>query len=144
MQVNRELLAPCGLYCGACGILIAHRDDNQKFKEKLSAAYGCSPDEIVCQGCLSDVRFKYCAVCPIRSCTLEKKYEGCHQCEDFPCAMIDNFPVPVGKKVILRAIPAWREMGTEKWVEEEEKRYRCPHCGYELFRGARRWLACCW
>jgi hypothetical protein len=142
MQVKQELLAPCGLYCGVCGILIAHRDNNQKFKEKLSAVYGCSPDEIICQGCLSDVRFKYCEVCPIRSCTADKKYEGCHQCGDFPCKMIDNFPVPVGKKVILRAIPAWREMGTEKWVEEEEKRYHCPHCGNELFRGTKRCRSC--
>jgi hypothetical protein len=140
--VNKELLAPCGLYCGVCGVLMAHRNDNQKFKERLSALYACSPEEIACEGCLSDKRFKYCRQCPIRSCAQEKNYEGCHQCGDFPCSFIADFPLPVGKKVILRAIPAWRELGAEKWVQEEEQRYHCPHCGNALFRGAKRCRTC--
>ena len=37
---REDLLAPCGLYCGVCGILTAHRDNNQKFKEKLAPIYG--------------------------------------------------------------------------------------------------------
>ena len=72
--------------------------------------------------------------CPVRSCAQEKSYEGCHQCDSWPCSLIDNFPIPVGKKVIMRAIPAWKELGTEKWVEQEIARYHCPHCGFELFR----------
>ena len=36
MQIEKELLAPCGLYCGVCGIRIAHRDDNEKFKARLT------------------------------------------------------------------------------------------------------------
>ena len=31
--------------------------------------------------------------------------------------------------------PYWREVGLEKWVEDEEKRYVCPECGNVLFRG---------
>jgi len=141
-MVNRELLAPCGLYCGVCSILIAHRDNNQKFKEVLAPVYGCSPEEIVCQGCLSDEVFKFCRVCKIKSCTLEKNYEGCHQCNDWPCSFFDELPLEIGKKVIMRAIPQWREWGTEKWVKAEEKRYHCPHCGYALFRGAKRCRRC--
>jgi len=30
--MNAELLAPCGLYCGVCGIYMASRDNNQKLK----------------------------------------------------------------------------------------------------------------
>ena len=30
-DIKKELLAPCGLYCGVCRVYIAHRDDNQKF-----------------------------------------------------------------------------------------------------------------
>jgi hypothetical protein len=140
--VNKELLAPCGLYCGVCGVFRAHRDDSAKFKERLSSFYSCSPEEIACEGCLSGTRFKYCRQCSIRSCTQEKQYEGCHECSDFPCGFIADFPLPEGKKVILRAIPAWRELGTEKWVQEEEKRYQCPHCGNSLFRGAKGCRTC--
>jgi predicted RNA-binding Zn-ribbon protein involved in translation (DUF1610 family) len=48
----------------------------------------------------------------------------------------------VGKKVILRAIPYWRDHGTEQWVAEEERRYICPSCGHQLFRGAKRCNEC--
>ncbi len=41
----------------------------------------------------------------------------------------------VGKKVILRAIPYWRQVGTEKWIKDEEARYICPECNNKLFRG---------
>ncbi len=144
-EVKKELLAPCGLYCGVCAIYIAHRDNNPKFKKLLVKVYPftSSPDEIQCTGCFSDgVVFSVCKTCPIKDCTIKKGIEGCHQCDDWPCKMINNFPIPVGKKVIQRAIPQWRELGTEKWVEEEEKRYICPECGNKLFRGAKRCNKC--
>ena len=142
MEDKKNLAAPCGLYCGVCSVYIAHRDDNVKFKEKLTAVYGVGVDDIRCEGCLSDNPFVYCKVCSIKSCTREKGLEGCHQCNDFPCKAIEDFPIPVGKKVMLRAIPAWRQLGTDRWMEEEERRYHCPHCGYKLFRGAKRCRGC--
>jgi predicted RNA-binding Zn-ribbon protein involved in translation (DUF1610 family) len=78
----------------------------------------------------------HCRQCEIRACTEKKGYEGCHQCGEFPCRNIETFPMTVGKRVILRAIPYWREVGTEKWVEDEEARYVCPECGNKVFRGA--------
>ena len=45
-RVRKEWLSPCGLYCGVCGILIAHRDGNRKFKERLSTVYNLPPEEI--------------------------------------------------------------------------------------------------
>jgi len=142
MENKQKLAAPCGLYCGVCAVLIAHRDNNTKFKERLTAVYGVTVDEIKCKGCLSDELFAYCRTCSIRACAIDKGIEGCHQCDEFPCKLIDDFPLPVGKKVILRAIPAWRELGTERWMEEEEKRYHCPHCGYAVFRGVQRCRNC--
>ncbi|GAH84128.1 unnamed protein product, partial [marine sediment metagenome] len=61
---------------------------------------------------------------------------------EFPCKFINNFPIPVGKKVILRAIPFRREHGTEKYVEAEMNRYHCPECGNQLFREAKRCNKC--
>ena len=142
MAVNKELAAPCGLYCGVCGIYVATRDNNEKFKEKLAPVYGAKPEDLVCDGCLSKRVWAYCQECPIKSCCRDKKIEGCHQCKEFPCQFIDNFPVPVGKKVILRSIPRWKELGTEQWIQEEETRYICPHCGATAFRGAMRCRSC--
>ena len=142
MENKEKLAAPCGLYCGVCGVYIAHRDNNIKFKERLATVYGVSVDHVKCDGCLSDELFVYCKTCPIRSCTIEKGIEGCHQCNDFPCTLIEDFSFPVEKKVMLRAIPSRRELGTERWMEEEEKRYHCPYCGYKLFIGANRCHSC--
>jgi len=142
MENNKALAAPCGMYCGVCGVYIADRDNNLKFKESLTRVYGVSVDDIRCKGCLSDEPFVLCQACPVKSCVFEKGLEGCHQCGEFPCKIIYDFPLDVGKKVILRAIPTWRELGTERWIEEEEKRYHCPYCGYKLFRGAKRCRNC--
>ncbi|MHA1270655.1 MAG: DUF3795 domain-containing protein [Candidatus Helarchaeota archaeon] len=144
-EINKDLLAPCGLYCGVCAVYIAHRDNNLKFKERIVSVYPFTTkvEQIQCTGCLSDgIVFEVCKSCPIKKCVLKRGLEGCHQCDDFPCRYIDNFIMPVGKKVILRAIPQWREWGTEKWVEEEIKRYHCPNCGNPLFRGAKRCNKC--
>jgi hypothetical protein len=35
MAINPDFASPCGLYCGVCAIDIAHRDKNEKFKERL-------------------------------------------------------------------------------------------------------------
>jgi hypothetical protein len=156
MKINPDLIAPCGLYCGVCAIYIAHRDHNQKFKERLVELYKgrvpgkgtlpnnekLSAEDIRCQGCLSDDLFMYCRHCEIRACTRKKGYTGCHQCDEFPCQYIENFPMTVGKKVILRAIPYWREAGTEKWIQDEEARYICPECGNKVFRGVARCNQC--
>jgi len=150
MEMNPGLLAPCGLYCGVCGVYYATRDENEKFLQKLLKVYqGGIPqlaqlttEDLRCDGCLSDRVSYFCRVCAIKSCTREKGYAGCHECADFPCPHVEGFPMPVGKKVILRAIPYWREHGTEKWVRDEESRYGCPGCGHRLFRGAKRCNRC--
>ncbi|HEY81772.1 MAG TPA: DUF3795 domain-containing protein [Dehalococcoidia bacterium] len=140
MESKKQLAGPCGLYCGVCGIYAAHKDNDLEFKERLAGIYGLDVADIKCKGCRSDELFLYCQNCPIRSCTTAKGIEGCHQCNDFPCQFIENFPLHHGRRVILRAIPARRKLGTERWIEDEERRYHCPYCGCKLFMGAEE----CW
>ena len=156
MPINPEFLSPCGLYCGVCAIHIADRDDNLKFKQRLVSLYqgqmpgkGTLPnsqelttDDIHCQGCWSHDLFMHCQQCEIRSCTQQKGYAGCHECDEFPCRYIDEFSMTVGKKVILRAVPHMRAVGLEQWARDEEARYVCPSCGNKLFRGAGRCNQC--
>lgn len=142
MEERNKLAAPCGLYCGVCAVLIAHRDNNTKFKERLAPIYNVTPNQIKCEGCFSTALFGHCQVCAIRTCVEKKEIEGCHKCNDFPCQHIHSVRLSVGKKVMLRAIPTWRELGTERFMEEEEKRYQCPDCGYRLFRGTRKCRNC--
>ncbi len=149
MQINQDFVSPCGLYCGVCGVYYATRDKNEEFMKKLIGFYESkvptlklTVEDLQCKGCLSDTVSIFCRNCNIKSCNQEKGYSGCHQCDDFPCKFIDDFPVPVGKKVISRVIPYWREHGTEKWIKDEEARYICPDCDHILFRGAKRCNSC--
>lgn len=145
MSVDKNLLSPCGLYCGVCAVYIAHKEDNSKFKEKLSPIYLAKPEDLHCTGCMSrdeDQIFFFCKMCNIKSCVKERNLEGCYQCDDFPCDHINNFPFGPGKKEIFRTIPRWKELGTEAWVKEEEARFTCSHCGNRLFRGAKKCNKC--
>ena len=156
MGIPKEYASPWGLHCGVCAIRMAHRDGNAKFKARLLNLYqgrvtgkgtlpgseNLSLDDIRCKGCLSHDRFMHCQQCDIRDCVESKGIEGCHCCGDFPCAFIDNFPMAVGKRVILRAVPERREKGTDKWMKDEWDRYLCPQCGHALFRGAARCNRC--
>lgn len=151
---NKELMAPCGLYCGACGVYIATRDNNQKFKTVMGNLYGTKPEDTACLGCMqSDPPKKlygYCSMCSIRDCVKSKGYYSCHQCQDWPCDQIKNFGFATGRKVMLQTIPLWRakvaELGDEEGSVELARmvcaRYHCPACGQPLFRGAQRCRAC--
>jgi hypothetical protein len=140
--MNRELVSPCGLYCGICAIYYATKHDDMKLKEKLARAYNDTVDKISCNGCMSDNVYWYCRHCAIKSCAMEKNYEGCNECGEFPCEKVENFPVPEGKKHILRAVPRWKELGTEEWIKEEEKLFSCKNCSTLIFRGAKKCRSC--
>lgn len=138
-MVNRELLAPCGLYCGVCGAYLATRTDNPKLRQGMAQVYGCAPEDINCLGCLSDVRYKHCEDCAIRDCAQSKGYTGCHQCGEFPCDKIEAldaaFPdTPAGREV-RRAIAAWRDLDDEAFAAAQEARWTCRSCGARLMRG---------
>ncbi len=92
MEIKKELLAPCGLYCGVCAIMMAHRDNNQKLKEKLAPLYGVTPEGIRCQGCLSSDVFAYCTKCPIKACTREKDMRGVTSAMSFLAHTWRTFP----------------------------------------------------
>jgi len=151
---NKELMAPCGLYCGTCSIYIATRDNNEKFKQVLGNLYGTKPEETECYGCMQAdpprKLYGYCKTCGIKSCVIAKGYYSCHQCDEWPCSLIEGFGFATAKKVMKRAIPVWRkkvaehgdEKGSVEWARAECERYYCSSCGSPLFRGAQRCRAC--
>jgi hypothetical protein len=141
-QVTDPLLSPCGMYCGFCGVYRAHQTGDQGLKEKMAPFYGCRPEQLKCGGCLSGDLFFYCQECAIRGCALGNELEGCHQCGDFPCAKVTDFPFEPARKMILEAIPAWKEMGTQAWLAKEHERHSCIGCGELLIRGATRCPSC--
>lgn len=151
---NRTLMAPCGLYCGTCGVYIATRDNNNKFKKALGDVYGTPPEITECKGCMQEdppeCLYEFCTACTIRDCVKVKGLYSCHQCDEWPCPQISEFGLKTGVRVMMRTIPVWREKvaehgddeGSNEWARSECERYHCPTCGSPLFRGAQRCRNC--
>ena len=145
---DRRLMAPCGLYCGTCAVYISTRDGNTRFRDILAGLYGSKPEETACLGCMQaeppECLYAFCQSCRIRACVKDKAYYSCHQCDEFPCTLVEEFPLPVGRRVMDKAIVRWREKvaqhgderGSVEWARSECERYHCPDCGEPLFRGA--------
>ena len=150
MESNPELIPACGLYCGVCKIYQATQENDRAYLKRLARLYErrlpeLAPivlDDLLCDGCRSGRKSLFCRVCQVRDCACQKSYHGCHQCAEFPCELIEEFPVPEGKKVILQAIPYRREHGTSAWILWERQRYRCPECGTDLYRGCTQCPGC--
>ena len=151
---NKNLMAPCGLYCGACGVYIATRDNNEKFRAIMANLYGTKPEETACLGCMQpdppEKIYASCSSCQMRNCVQSKGYYSCHQCDDWPCDIVNSFGFATGRQVMQRTIPLWRakvaelgdEQGSIEWARAECERYHCPDCGQPLFRGAQRCRVC--
>ena len=75
---DKNLMAPCGLYCGACGVYLATRDKNEKFKEVMGNLYKTKTEDTECYGCMQSEPPKklygYCTLCAIRNCVRGKGY----------------------------------------------------------------------
>ena len=134
-------VAPCGIYCTLCPIYVADKGNHPKFKKILAHELKVAEDDIRCEYCLSDKPFIQCSQCAVRDCVIDKNIEGCYRCDDYQCSKIDAMD-PLTKSWISRSIPAIKEMGIERFMEEEEKRCRCPNCDYQLFLGARKCRNC--
>jgi hypothetical protein len=95
-----KLLAHCGLDCSKCDAYllrnekdVALRSAAAKKWEKLYGYSDLKPENIACDGCLSETGrvFFNCNICPIRMCANERKVVHCSECEDFPCENIKKF-----------------------------------------------------
>lgn len=151
---DQRLMAPCGLYCGTCGVYLATRDGNTKFRDILARLYRSRPEETACRGCMQEEAdaciYGYCRRCKIRECVRARGLYSCHACPEHPCLRLRLFPLSTGRRVIRRALPRWRarvaelgdEAGSVAWARGECERYHCPACGAPLFRGAIRCHGC--
>ena len=118
------------------------RITEQARQDERIAGLMISPEAIRCNGCNSDIVSGFCKSCQIKECATSKHIAGCHECETYPCDRINQFPIPLGKKIMLRCVPFRRAFGTDLWEQEELRRYCCPHCQTPYFRGAKKCAKC--
>lgn len=118
----------CGLYCGACPVLLAHENGEV---DKKAVEWNMKPEELICWGCRSEKTGVYCADCEMKLCAEAKKVVSCSACGDFPCERLvafnnDKFP---HHSAVLRNCENIRKQGVEGWIKDQQQRWSCPACG---------------
>ncbi len=97
---KREIIAFCGIECTACPAYIATQTGDhdllKRTAEKWARELGLpiTPEVIVCDGCLPEIRGRlnaWCGECPIRACAIEKKHPNCGYCSGYPCDTVAKF-----------------------------------------------------
>jgi hypothetical protein len=129
---DMNLLAYCGLYCGACSFRVAALEQERKHLTAMPAKYDHLKDHPLeeCRDCRID---DFCGDCAIKKCARAKNIDHCGECGEFPCDRIVKFSsdgVPHHAKVI-DSIRRIREIGSRRWLDESEKAFAC-RCGKRL------------
>jgi len=126
---NEFLVAPCGLYCGACTAYLSTKG--------IRAATGKAKGPAMeCDGCLGGGRLPaHAPKCAIRECAEAKtKTRRCSECEEFPCSRITDFNNDgmLHHSEVLENLRQLRADGIKEWTKHEEDRWSCPKCRTKL------------
>lgn len=87
------MIAYCGINCLKCKSYLATQSRNPeelvKVAEELARIYQAevTPEYVICDGCRVDKRHSYFCKnsCKMRKCCIERKYNSCIECDEFPC-----------------------------------------------------------
>jgi len=85
-----NLVGRCGLYCGACGIYRAERDD-QEWRARIAKSYNCSTEQVRCNGCNALTSECWGNGCKIVLCTKAKGINFCFECQEYIDETCDKF-----------------------------------------------------
>ena len=125
---NIELIAPCGLNCGLCRFYLRERKN--------------------CPGCRGGIenKSKGCITCKIKNCIdIKSKIQFCFQCKEFPCEKNKNLIKRYKTKYkvdILENFESISEKGLEKFVVDEEQKWKCSQCGGTICMHNQRCYRC--
>lgn len=126
--VDSNLLAVCGLYCGACYHFCASAPGG----EHLLEVSGQTAAKFGCQGCRSNTLYIHpgCASCNIRACADSRGLVHCGQCPDNPCEMLLAFQNDgrIHHVPILDHLRDLEQIGPERWLADLAAHWRCM-CG---------------
>jgi len=127
-----ELIAYCGLYCGACSFRLAAQENDRNHIEKMPSYYDKLKDQPLehCPGCRLENK---CGECKIRDCAINQHYNHCDECSDFPCDKITNFNND-GRphhSEVLSYLKLLKEIGEKNWLEYMKKKWSCK-CGTKI------------
>ena len=128
---ERELISPCGLYCGNCSLYKARADEVllKQIAERLSVPVEKVP---LCAGCKVSKGIISVSggepVCDTYACAVnEKGVEFCYECEDFPCLKLAPCADRAGEiphNTKIYALVLLQKLGIDAWIERYESRWK--------------------
>lgn len=126
------LVGRCGMYCGACDIYRAYRDDGKKLLD-LAKSLGCAPGVLRCEGCQADTPARWGSDCAIIACQEERELTYCFQCEEYAAGACEKFAkissdyavVGMDLRHNLNMIQAGK---AKEWLADQDMRWRCSVC----------------
>ncbi len=136
-MISKNLVGRCGLYCGACGIYRAYKDDGELL-ENLAKSFKCPPEKVRCEGCMALTPECWGYDCKIVECLRAKGLDFCYQCSEYEKGSCEKFE-KLAKSYLedcgvdLRAnLERIRKGEIEEWLLESQEKYKCPSCGNPL------------
>lgn len=132
IKTEDSLLGYCGLYCGAC-------PNYQKTDTIKPVDFKKENFYEPCEGCNSIIKTEWCSKCDIAECNKNRNIRVCYDCKEFPCEKMKKFmndeKYPYHKEVPEKMMML-KKIKLERWLEAQEKRYKCNNCGniYNFFQ----------
>jgi len=135
-MVDSALVGRCGLYCGACSIFRAFKD-NEEYLVRIARESNLKSELIRCNGCSNLSDSCWGQNCPILNCLKEKNYTFCHQCSSYENKSCEKYQELYNQYIErgedIRANMNRIKAGeTKEWLKEMDKTWRCPTCGYPI------------
>lgn len=123
-----KIFSKCGMRCDLCLIYCPNVQENDRRKEicivysKIYPGYEPDPDAIICDGCSCKKENPVLLdpACKARKCVLEKGFEHCGYCDDYPCEI---FPAEPTREELVRKIDVEKQ-----WTWEDEKLMEAYAC----------------
>lgn len=127
-ESDKTLAAVCGLYCEACTLFIATKEDPSRLKG-LAARFQLSEEAVKCYGCRSAKRGPYCEKCKMFPCAAEREIDFCVECATYPCDDLKQFQSEMPHRIELwDDLEQIRSIGYKQWLENIRGNYTCPQC----------------
>lgn len=115
---SEELIAPCGINCGACKYYLTKT--RGLYKSNRSGCIGCIPRD---KGCT------YQGGCePLN----KRAIRFCYECSNFPCDKLQKLNKRYSTKYhtnLLDNLMEIKNKGLKLWLGEEERKWKCTNCG---------------
>jgi len=132
---KKWVISVCGLNCAKCDIYQADHG-NEKLRDEIIEWFRkernetVKPEQVRCEGCWGPLNIHWGSDCKMMLCARKRGLQYCFQCDDFPCAILNEFSsdgISHHKRTIENS-KRMKEIGIEAWVKEQKRKGQCIFC----------------